>query len=217
MKIAIFGASGQGREVADICREIGYEEIIFLVSDEKEESPFSEKIFLDTKETVLRLKDEGYDFSIGISSSIIRQKIYNNYPNLEYPNIVHPSSTFGYLQRKKFNQSKGNIVSAGVRFTNNIFIGNFGIYNLNATVSHDSIIEDYVSIMSAVNISGNVHIHKGAYIGVNAAILQGNIEKKLIIGENSIVGAGAVVTKDVSENVTVAGVPAKILVNKKLI
>ena len=190
MKIAIFGASGQGREVADICREIGYEEIVFLVSDENEESPVSEKIFLDTKATVLRLKDEGYEFSIGISSTLIRQKIYNNYPNLEYPNIVHPSSTFGYLQRTKFNQSKGNIVSAGVRFTNNIFIGNFGIYNLNATVSHDSIIEDYVSIMSAVNISGNVHIHKGAYIGINAAILQGDNEKNLLLAKTQLLEQG---------------------------
>ena len=35
-KIAIFGASGQGREVADICLELGYIEIVFLVANDNE-------------------------------------------------------------------------------------------------------------------------------------------------------------------------------------
>lgn len=50
------------------------------------------------------------------------------------------------------------------------------------------------------------HIKKGASIGSNATILCG-----VTIGENAIVGAGAVVTKAVPDNVTVAGNPAKIL------
>lgn len=48
-----------------------------------------------------------------------------------------------------------------------------------------------------------VHIKKGAWIGANATILPG-----VTVGENAIVGAGAVVTKDVSQNAVVAGVPA---------
>ena len=49
-------------------------------------------------------------------------------------------------------------------------------------------------------------VKKGASIGANSTILAG-----IIIGENSIVGAGSVVTKDVPANVIVAGNPAKIL------
>lgn len=52
-------------------------------------------------------------------------------------------------------------------------------------------------------------VKKGASIGANATILGG-----ITIGENSIIGAGAVVTKDVPANVIVAGNPARIL--KKL-
>lgn len=52
-------------------------------------------------------------------------------------------------------------------------------------------------------------VKKGASIGANATILGG-----IIIGENSIVGAGAVVTKDVPANAVVAGNPARII--KKL-
>ena len=52
----------------------------------------------------------------------------------------------------------------------------------------------------------SVHIKRNVWIGANATILPG-----VTIGENSIVAAGAVVTKDVPDNVVVAGVPAKIV------
>jgi len=47
-------------------------------------------------------------------------------------------------------------------------------------------------------------VKKGASIGTNATILCG-----VTIGENAIVGAGSVVTKDVAPNTIVAGIPAK--------
>jgi acetyltransferase-like isoleucine patch superfamily enzyme len=49
-----------------------------------------------------------------------------------------------------------------------------------------------------------VILKKGCYIGAGAIILPG-----IIIGENSVVGAGAVVTKDVESNTLVTGIPAK--------
>ena len=55
---------------------------------------------------------------------------------------------------------------------------------------------------------GRIHIKKNAWIGANATILQG-----VTIGENSVVAAGAVVSKDVPDNTVVGGIPAKILKN----
>lgn len=51
-----------------------------------------------------------------------------------------------------------------------------------------------------------IHIKKNAWIGANATILQG-----VTIGENSIVAAGSVVSKDVPNNTIVGGTPAKII------
>lgn len=57
------------------------------------------------------------------------------------------------------------------------------------------------------HISGKpVHIKRNVWIGTNATILPG-----VTIGSNSVIGAGAVVTKDVPDNVIVAGIPAKII------
>ncbi|MCD2422173.1 sugar O-acetyltransferase [Niabella pedocola] len=53
---------------------------------------------------------------------------------------------------------------------------------------------------------GHIHIKKNAWIGANATILPG-----VTIGENAIVAAGAVVSKDVPDNTIVGGIPAKIL------
>ena len=51
-----------------------------------------------------------------------------------------------------------------------------------------------------------IHLKKGVWIGAHATILPG-----VTIGENSIVAAGAVVTKDVPANVIVVGVPARVM------
>jgi acetyltransferase-like isoleucine patch superfamily enzyme len=53
---------------------------------------------------------------------------------------------------------------------------------------------------------GKIVIKKNAWIGANATILQG-----VTIGENSIVAAGAVVSKDVPDNTVVGGIPAKFI------
>jgi|SRR6476620_6228646 len=54
--------------------------------------------------------------------------------------------------------------------------------------------------------AGKIHIKKNAWIGSNAVILQG-----VTIGENSVVAAGAIVSKDVPDNSIVGGIPAKII------
>lgn len=55
---------------------------------------------------------------------------------------------------------------------------------------------------------GKIHIKKNAWIGANATILQG-----VTVGENAIVAAGAVVSKDVPANTVVGGIPAKHIKN----
>ena len=69
------------------------------------------------------------------------------------------------------------------------------------TEGHPTSIEDRHSL-----IPKPILIKKNAWIGANATILPG-----VTIGENSVVAAGAIVSKDVPDNTIVGGIPAKIL------
>jgi acetyltransferase-like isoleucine patch superfamily enzyme len=57
-------------------------------------------------------------------------------------------------------------------------------------------------------VPGHIHIRKNAWIGAGATILPG-----VTIGENAVVAAGAVVSKDVPANTVVGGIPAKHIKN----
>ncbi|WP_426479342.1 DapH/DapD/GlmU-related protein [Chryseobacterium sp. CBSDS_008] len=57
-------------------------------------------------------------------------------------------------------------------------------------------------------VPGKIHIKKNAWIGANSTILPG-----VTIGENAVVAAGAVVSKDVAANTVVGGIPAKLIRN----
>lgn len=207
-KIAIFGTSGFAYEVADIAFSCQFDEVV-LLSDSDTFSSNSDRIKIVPEANIQALIDEGFCFAIGIGEPKVREKVYNKYKMLNYPNLIHPRASFGHLQMSLIKESKGNIITSGVVFTNNIVVGNFGIYNLNTTVGHDCIIGDFVSIMPGVNISGNVELCNHVYLGVGAVILQGDINKKLTVNSKSIVGAASLVTKDVKANVTVIGAPAK--------
>ncbi len=61
------------------------------------------------------------------------------------------------------------------------------------------------------NFPAPIHIGKNVWVGSHATILSG-----VTIGDNAIIAAGAVVTKDVPKNTTVAGVPAKVIKNLEL-
>ncbi|HEY9261479.1 hexapeptide transferase, partial [Chitinophaga sp.] len=120
-----------------------------------------------------------------------------------FPNLIHPS-VIGNFSDIKIGD--GNIITANCVFTTSIKIGSFNLFNLATTVGHDVLIGNCNVINPAVNISGGVSIGSNNLIGVNATILQYKV-----IGSNSIVGACSLVTKNVDDNVTVMGVPAKIL------
>jgi sugar O-acyltransferase (sialic acid O-acetyltransferase NeuD family) len=76
--------------------------------------------------------------------------------------------------------------------------------NMFSYVAHDCDIGDYVTFAPRVSCNGNVRIGDHAYIGTNATIRQG-----ITIGARAIVGMGAVVVKDVPDDATVMGNPAR--------
>lgn len=206
-QIGIFGTSGMAREAGDIAWELGLEPV-YVARDQAELDvcAFPGRFILESD--VDRYHDMGY--VIGIGDNGIRKRIAQRYTSrLNFVNLIHPSASFGRGQRERVEAKRGVIVCAGVRFTNNIQVGDFCIFNLNSTISHDVVIDDCVYVAPGAHITGNVHIETLAWIGIGVAINQGNESLKRRIGAVTTIGSGAVVVKDCEPNAIYAGIPAK--------
>jgi len=99
----------------------------------------------------------------------------------------------------------GSIICGGSIVTVNVSIGAHVIINLDCTIGHDSVIEDYATISPGCHLSGYTMIRRGAFLGTGAVTIE-----RCEIGTRSVIGAGSVVIRNIPPDVTVIGVPAKI-------
>ena len=203
--IVIIGAGGFGREVAWLIEDINKEKnewnIIGFV-DDNEDIQGKEINGYKIIGNVEWLKDQQFNVVNAIGDPINKKKVIKNIENSKnvYPVLIHPSVTVSEM----VSFGEGSIICAGNIITVNIEIGKHVIINLDCTIGHDAIIGDYTTVLPSVNISGFVTINECVSVGTGSAIIQG-----VKIGKNTVIGAGAVVVKDLPENCTAVGAPAK--------
>ncbi|GAA5147423.1 acetyltransferase [Microbacterium pseudoresistens] len=206
--LVVVGAGGFGREVLDVADAMNSYRVIGVLDDSL------------TEQNAARLRQRGIDylgavdsfaakkndaqFVIGIGSASVRAAIDSRMTSagFEAATLVHPESSIGSL----VSLGPGTVVCAGVRMTTNVTTGRHCHFNLNATIGHDVSIDDYVTVNPGAAVSGEVELAESVLIGANSFVLQG-----LEIGAKSIVGAMACVTRAVPSEVTVAGVPARVI------
>ena len=73
------------------------------------------------------------------------------------------------------------------------------------------VINDYVTLCPSCTVSGYVVIEDEVFVGAGSTIVNGRVGKPLIVGSGTKISAGAVVTKSISPNGSVAGNPARSL------
>ena len=122
------------------------------------------------------------------------------YQNLHFATLIDPA----VIMSDDVTVGEGCILCAGSVFTVNITLGRHVIVNLNCTVGHDSVLEDYVTVYPGVNVSGCVRVGEESELGTGMQIIQG-----MSIGKGSILGAGAVVVSDIPRGCTAVGIPAR--------
>lgn len=119
---------------------------------------------------------------------------------LEFCTVIHPNVRMS----EYVSLGSGTVITAGCILTTQVQVGNHVLLNLDTTVGHDVIIEDFVNVAPGCHISGSVTLKEGTDLGTGAVVLQG-----ITVGQWSTVGAGAVVTENVQANAVVVGVPAR--------
>lgn len=208
--ILIIGAGGFGREVEWLINRINNSNnnqwnLIGYVDDNVQKGTEITKLKVVYNTDELLKLEKKTNVVIAIGNAKVRKLIYNKIKenkNLSFPNLVDPSAIIGEV-----DMGIGNIICAGTIATVNIKINNFNIINLDCTVGHDDVLADFITVYPSVNISGNTTINEVVEIGTGTQIIQGKN-----ICSNVIIGAGAVVVKDIEEEGTYIGIPVKKIV-----
>lgn len=213
-KIAVFGAGGFGREVHSLIEQLNFitpqYEFIGYFDDGIEKNTIINDYPILGGINELNSYSSDICIALAIGNPVIKRRVYDQIKNskVSFPTLIHPSVLIGNLKHNKIGD--GCIICAYVVITVNIIIEDFVILNLSCTVGHDTTIKRFSSFMPTVNISGEILIGEGVYAGTGSKIIN-----QLRIGNNTIIGSGAVVTTDLPDNCTAVGVPAKVIkINK---
>jgi sugar O-acyltransferase (sialic acid O-acetyltransferase NeuD family) len=120
---------------------------------------------------------------------------------LPIASLIHPRIDTRYVEI-----GRGAILPEGAVLGSGTRIGDFFTGRLHVVISHDVEIRDFVFIGPGAVLGSETTIEDGVLIGAGATIIAGRT-----VGAGSVVGAGAVVVENVPANVTVAGVPARVV------
>ncbi len=188
----LYGASGHGKVIISIIKSMGLK--ISKIYDDR--APFE----------LLNYSVEKFDgnqnenFIISIGNNKIRKKLSLQLSNVSFTTIIHPKTIID----QSVHIGEGSVVMPGVVINVGTKIGKHSIINTSANIDHECIIEDFTHISPNATLCGNVTIGQGTQIGASATIIP-NIK----IGKWCVIGAGSVVIKDVPDNTTIVGNPAK--------
>ena len=190
----IVGAGGVGREALDACQASGIAVAGFL--DEGRVGEVVRGLPVLTPDGPRELGA----YLVAIADPEARQRLSVRLDDLGWiPQTITPRAATAPVTPVV---GPGALLLANAYISTSVTIGRHCQVQYNATVGHDSILEDFVTVYPGANVSGSVHLGERSTVGSNAVVLQGRS-----VGRGAFVGAGAVVTRDVSPGVVVVGSP----------
>lgn len=210
MLLGIYGTGGFSREILmlaeqvdNVCRR--WNEIVFI-EDRKEVLELEGKRTMRLNAFAETAGDKELVIAIGEPS--VREEVYKSAKRygIKLCTLIHPSV---YVDRT-VSLGEGCIVMGGVYLGSHVVIGVNTVLQLNTTVGHDTSIGMHCTVGSNCCISGTNQIGNRTYFGFLAGTKQ-----NLKIGNDVICSAGAVVFRDLPDEVIAVGNPARIMRENK--
>lgn len=202
--LGIFCAGSFGKEVYDIAQRINdvehkWKEIVFV--DNYSEN----KMFYGV--TVYRLDDwsqnkEAIQFVIATGEPGTREVIYNQLKESGYEltSIIDPT----VIVSPTAKMGEGVIITPFSTVSSDVTIDDNVLIQSYVRIGHDIVVGKHSVVSANVGIGGVTKLKENVFIGLGA-----NVKGELNIGKGAIVSMGAVVYRDIDDNVTVAGNPAR--------
>lgn len=205
--LVIIGAGDFGREIVNIVFRINQQQPTWHILGFVDDAPTKQNTLIDgfpvlgNSQWLQEYSQEVYAIcSLGRSQS--RKQAIERFssPLIHWATLIDPAAQL-YHDACVGN---GSVICGGSILAINVHVGNHVLVNLNCTLGHDDVVNDYCVINPGVNVSGNVLINECVDLGTGSKIIQGHS-----IFQNTIIGAGAVVIQDITVPGTYVGVPTK--------
>lgn len=204
--LAIIGASGHGKVVAEIAEILGYEVSFF-------DDAFPEKMTVEHWPVRGSLLDFLSDPDlycgavVAIGNAKIRETMISQLHGSDVftPIIQHPSA----IVSSYASIGDGSVIMPGAVINAFAAIGVGCIVNSNVVIEHDCKLECFVHVCPNAAVAGGTTIGKRAWVGIGS-----NVRQMITIGADVLIGAGSVVVNDISQGTTVVGAPAKAIKDK---
>ncbi|VXC25720.1 Lipid carrier : UDP-N-acetylgalactosaminyltransferase [Pseudomonas sp. 9AZ] len=202
MKLAILGASGHGKVVADTAECCGWQTVEFF--DDAWPGLQTNAVWPvvgDSAVLMARLADfDGVAVAIG-NNRIRHSKLLElRAAGACLVTLVHPAANVSRYAAI----GQGAVVFAGTVVNAGACVGQGAILNTGCSIDHDCVLGDAVHISPGSRLAGGVQVGDLSWVGIGSSVRQ-----LVRIGERVMVGAGSAVVSDIPDDVTVAGVPAK--------
>lgn len=206
MKIVVLGASGHGQVVADVIFQMwtrGREMELVGYLDDNKALTGTRLLGLPVLGTLADLPSTPHDCVIlGIGDNADRARLYAELTaaRKRFVTAIHPTAVLA----PDVVVGAGSVLCAGTVVNPGARIGENAILNTCASIDHHCDMGAHSHVAPGAHLAGRVCVGEGAFVGIGACAVPG-----VSIGAWSTVGAGAAVTQDVPERITVAGVPAR--------
>lgn len=201
-RLAILGASGHGKVVADAAELSGWDDVVFFddawpgieTNGNWPVRGCSRKLI----DSLARY--DGVVVAIGDNTIRLEKLTELEAVNASLVVIIHPSAQVSRYARV----SSGTVIFANSSVNAGAELGKGCIINTGSVVEHDCRLADGVHVSPNAALAGGVIVGRASWIGIGAAV------KQLVsIGDRVVVGMGAVVTRNMSDGVMAFGNPAR--------